>query len=69
LGWNVSAVAGRNAISHSGSQHGTRTYLAMFPDMQLVVAVMTNSDFAEPVRVVEMIVKGIVAATSQGTAK
>lgn len=69
LGWNVSAVAGKNAISHSGSQHGTRTYLAIFPDMQLVVAVMTNSDFAEPVRVVELIVKGVEAASSQSTAK
>jgi CubicO group peptidase (beta-lactamase class C family) len=62
LGWNVSPVAGKSAISHSGSQHGTRTYLAMFPDLQLVIAVMTNSDFAEPVRVVELLVKEVEAA-------
>jgi len=35
----------------------------------LYYAGLNNYDFAEPVRVVEMIVKGIVAATSQGTAK
>lgn len=69
LGWNVSAIAGKSAISHAGSQHGTRTHLAMFPDMQLVIAVMTNSDFAEPARVVELLVKGVEAAISQGTAK
>ena len=62
LGWNVSVVAGKNSISHGGSQHGTKTHLAMFPEMRLTIAVMTNSDFAEPARVVELLVKGIEAA-------
>jgi len=66
LGWNVSPVLGRNAISHSGSQHGTRTLLAIFPELRLTVAVMTNCDFAEPTRIVEIVIKEIEASNGVG---
>lgn len=59
LGWNVSPVAGRNAISHSGSQQGCKTILAMFPELKLTVTVLTNSDYAEPAKFVEAILKAL----------
>ena len=62
LGWNVSMVAGRNAISHSGSQQGCKTILAMFPELKLTVAVLTNSDYAEPAKFVDVIVKALDGA-------
>ena len=62
LGWNVSVVAGRNAISHSGSQQGCKTILAMFPELKLTVAVLTNSDYAEPAKFVDVIVKALDGA-------
>jgi serine beta-lactamase-like protein LACTB, mitochondrial len=46
LGWNVSPIAGRTAISHSGSQQGARTLLVYFPELKLTLAVMANSDHA-----------------------
>jgi len=57
LGWNVAKIAGRPSVSHSGSQQGCKTILAMFPESGLAVAVMTNSDFAEPAQFVEVILK------------
>jgi len=57
-------VAGRNAISHSGSQQGCKTILAMFPELKLTVAVLTNSDYAEPAKFVDAIVKALDGALS-----
>ena len=46
LGWNVSPIAGREAISHSGSQQGARTLLVLYPELNLTIVVMANSDHA-----------------------
>jgi len=46
LGWNVSPIAGRAAISHSGSQQGSRTLLVLYPELKLTIVVMANSDHA-----------------------
>lgn len=46
LGWNVSPIAGRAAISHSGSQQGARTLLVLYPELKLSIVVMANSDHA-----------------------
>ncbi|MBI2689260.1 MAG: beta-lactamase family protein [Acidobacteria bacterium] len=59
LGWNVSPVAGKNAVSHSGSQQGCKTILAMFPETKTTVVVLTNSDYAEPAKFVEVILKAL----------
>lgn len=64
LGWNLSPVAGREAISHSGTQQGCRTILAMFPDSKTTIVVLTNSDYAEPVKFVEVILKALEAPAS-----
>lgn len=64
LGWNVSPVAGRNAVSHSGSQQGCKTILAMFPELKLTVTVLTNSDYAEPAKFVEVILKALEGPSS-----
>lgn len=52
LGWNVSKVAGKNAVSHNGAQQGCKTSLVMFPDDKITIAVLINSDFVDPVRFV-----------------
>lgn len=67
LGWNLSAVAGRPAISHAGSQQGCRTILAMFPESKLSVAVLTNSDYADPAKIVAVILKAL--ETSSGVSR
>jgi serine beta-lactamase-like protein LACTB len=46
LGWNVMPLAGRPAISHSGSQQGARTLLALYPEAKLTIVVLANSDHA-----------------------
>ncbi|MFN0105096.1 MAG: serine hydrolase domain-containing protein [Bryobacteraceae bacterium] len=57
LGWSVSSLAGNQAISHGGSQQGCKTILAMFPELKLTITVLTNSDYAEPAKFVEAILK------------
>ena len=64
LGWNVSPVAGKNAISHSGSQQGCKTILVLFPELKLTVAVLTNSDFTEQAKFVEVILKALEGPSS-----
>ena len=59
LGWNLSRVAGKNAISHGGSQQGCKTLLVMFPEMRLTVAVLTNSDYADPAKFVDVILQAL----------
>jgi len=59
LGWQLARIAGRRAISHSGSQQGCKTILAMFPDSKVIVAVLTNSDHAEPAKFVEVILRSL----------
>lgn len=63
LGWNLSLIAGRNAISHTGGQQGCRTILAMFPESKTAVAVLTNSDFAQAEKFVEVILKAMEPAS------
>jgi hypothetical protein len=57
LGWNVLMIAGKRAISHSGSQQGCKTILAMFPESSVRVAVLTNSDYADPAKFVDVVLK------------
>ena len=52
-------MAGKNAISHGGSQQGCRAFLAIFPDLKITVAVMANSDYAESAKFVEVILKAL----------
>ena len=59
LGWNLSRVAGKTAISHGGSQQGCKTLLVMFPEMRLTVAVLTNSDYADPAKFVDVILQAL----------
>ncbi|MBZ2177121.1 MAG: beta-lactamase family protein [Acidobacteria bacterium] len=46
LGWNLMPLAGRPAISHSGSQQGARTLLVLYPEANLTIVVLANSDHA-----------------------
>jgi CubicO group peptidase (beta-lactamase class C family) len=64
LGWSVSPIAGRSAISHSGTQQGCKTILAIFPELKLTITVLTNSDYAEPAMFVDVILKALDASSS-----
>ncbi|HEU0121680.1 MAG TPA: serine hydrolase domain-containing protein [Bryobacteraceae bacterium] len=57
LGWNVSPIAGKSAISHSGNVHGCRSLLVLFPESKTTIAVLSNSDFADAVKFVEIVLK------------
>ena len=61
LGWVTAPVGGPRSISHSGGQQGCRTLLTMFPDRDVVVAVMANSEHAKPTEFVLLIVKALAA--------
>jgi len=42
LGWDVSPIAGRFAVSHDGSQPETETYLVYIPSQHFAIALATN---------------------------
>ena len=65
LGWNLSLIAGKRSISHSGSQQGCKTILAMFPEAKVTVAVLTNSDYADPAKFVGVILKALEGAPAR----
>jgi CubicO group peptidase (beta-lactamase class C family) len=46
MGWQVGKFAGRRAVSHGGGQQGIATYLLLFPDDGLAIAVMLNRERA-----------------------
>lgn len=64
LGWNVMPIAGRPAISHSGSQQGSRTILVLYPDSKLTIAVLANSDYAVVSDFVSAILKALETPSS-----
>lgn len=47
MGISLTLFEGKKAYSHSGSQQGTRTVFAIFPEEQFVVAILTNSEHAD----------------------
>jgi CubicO group peptidase (beta-lactamase class C family) len=44
LGWSVQEVDGRPKVGHGGSHVGATADLVVFPDIDLVVAILTNSN-------------------------
>ncbi|KAI9232926.1 MAG: beta-lactamase/transpeptidase-like protein [Podila humilis] len=44
MGWGLHSYKGNNRYAHSGSNLGYTTNLAVYPDAELVVAVLTNAD-------------------------
>jgi CubicO group peptidase (beta-lactamase class C family) len=43
-GWNIGTVGGRLRVTKDGNQLGARSYLLMYPDDGIVVAVLSNRD-------------------------
>lgn len=64
LGWNVMPLAGRPAISHSGSQQGARTLLVLYPESKLTIVVLANSDHAVVNDFVSAILKALETPSS-----
>lgn len=44
LGWNVGLLGGRKVVGHGGSHVGASAQLLMIPELDLVVAILTNSN-------------------------
>jgi len=62
LGWFASPYEGRRRYSHTGGDIGFASYLAVFPDDQLGIALMTNSPMALPTQeILFTTVRGAVA--------
>jgi hypothetical protein len=47
---------------HTGSQEKTRTALVLYPDDRLGLVVMTNSEWATPVRFIDAMGKALAGA-------
>ena len=47
MGISLTFFEGKKAYAHSGSQQGTRTVFAIFPEEQFVIAILTNSEHAD----------------------
>jgi CubicO group peptidase (beta-lactamase class C family) len=63
LGFQVGpAPGGRRRVMHTGSQEKTRTALVLYPDEKLGLVVMTNSEWANPVRFTDAVGKALAAA-------
>ncbi len=52
MGFSVTQENGRTLVGHSGSQEKTKTYLLMDPAANIGVAVMCNSEHADPGKIV-----------------
>ena len=46
MGWSVAEFEGRRVVAHGGGQQGISTYLMLFPDEGLSIAVMLNRERA-----------------------
>ena len=46
MGWSVAGFEGRRVVAHGGGQQGISTYLMLFPDEGLSIAVMLNRERA-----------------------
>ncbi|MDI3341373.1 MAG: serine hydrolase domain-containing protein [Sphaerobacter sp.] len=44
IGWALSTVAGVRVVSHGGSTNGFQAQLALVPERQFAIAILTNSD-------------------------
>ncbi len=60
LGWGLKEIRGRAMYSHGGTQQGTRTFLGIVPAEALVVAVMCNTETADPEKLFGEIVKVLI---------
>jgi CubicO group peptidase (beta-lactamase class C family) len=62
LGWNIDESDGHRVITHGGGSVGGRTYLMIFPDQRMVVAVTTNLTQAKVNPVAKKIAKLFISA-------
>ena len=46
MGWSVAEFEGRRVVAHGGGQQGISTYLMLFPDEGLSIAVILNRERA-----------------------
>ena len=73
LGFEVKGEGAELFVAHTGSQNKTRTIFACYPNLGLGVAVMCNTEWANPRDVAERLLEalrysgeGVPAATGQG---
>jgi CubicO group peptidase (beta-lactamase class C family) len=46
MGWSIAQFEGRKLVAHGGGQQGISTYLMLFPDEAVAIAVMLNREHA-----------------------
>jgi CubicO group peptidase (beta-lactamase class C family) len=65
LGWEIALSNGHKIASHTGSQQGCNTAMALVPDEHFAVAVMTNMEGSSPIDIVNKVLEsfaGVPAA-------
>lgn len=69
LGLAIGTYRGAKLIAHSGADAGYRTYLGMFPEHKVAIAVLCNAATANPVglaqEVADVVLQGRLATDSQ----
>ena len=59
LGLGLGTHAGHRTLSHEGGQPGTRTIMAILPDDNAAIALMTNTETAKQKALLEVVIKAI----------
>lgn len=57
LGFRIDTLDGTLMVSHSGSQEKARTHLIVLPQQRIVVAVMSNCEWADPGRLARELIQ------------
>jgi serine beta-lactamase-like protein LACTB, mitochondrial len=60
MGMSLTMFEGKKAYSHSGSQQGTRTVFAIFPEEQIVISILTNSEHADYKKLMDVAVRALM---------
>jgi CubicO group peptidase (beta-lactamase class C family) len=60
LGWFVTRLDGREVLYHSGSWQGFRVHMVRYPEQQVSVVLLANSDIPERRTLVEAVIKALL---------
>lgn len=65
LGWSIDTVNGRRCVSHSGAMPGFSAHLAIYPDDEVIVAVLANVMSGNPREVARELAARYLAKPSE----
>lgn len=64
MGWTIGRFEGRRLVSHGGGQQGISTFLMLFPDDGVAVAVMLNREHAPAGEIARQVASAVLSAVS-----